>query len=60
MEQYEEATPCSYIIPRAVFESLSDAKIDMYKHLKTAHLARLSPNMTEERLRTKPQKVFGG
>ena len=34
----------------AVFESLSEAEIDTYEHLKTALLARLSPDTAEERL----------
>ena len=34
----------------AVFESLSEAETDTYAHLKTALLARLSPDTAEERL----------
>ena len=34
----------------AVFESLTDAEMDMYEHLKRALLARLSPDTAEERL----------
>ena len=34
----------------AIFESLSEAETDTYAHLKTALLARLSPDTAEERL----------
>ena len=34
----------------AVFESLSEAETETYEHLKVALLARLSPDMAEERL----------
>ena len=34
----------------AVFESLLEAETDTYEHLKVALLARLSPDMAEERL----------
>ena len=34
----------------AVFKSLSEAETDTYAHLKTALLARLSPDTAEERL----------
>ena len=42
----------------AVFESLSDAETNTYEHLKTALLARLSPDTAEERLLAREELKF--